>query len=70
MRLSSTLLPSTRSMQNIQSLWADEVNTAAQLGSQSCMHMIDIYMTVTQYLLLIPRQCTPSDADLILRIKN
>ena len=26
-----------------EGLWADEVNSAAQLGSQSCMHMIDIY---------------------------
>ena len=33
------------------------------------MHMLDVYDTL--YLLLIPREeCTPSDADLILRIKK
>ncbi len=26
-----------------EGLWAEEVNFAAQLGSQTCMHMVDIY---------------------------
>ena len=55
-------------MQNTEGLWAEEVNSAAQLGSQSCMHMVDVYDTL--YLLLIPRDCIPSDADLILKIKK
>ncbi|DBA81527.1 TPA: hypothetical protein ACH3X1_007301 [Trebouxia sp. C0004] len=33
------------------------------------MHVVDIYDR-TLYLLLIPRECTPSDADLILRLKK
>ena len=32
------------------------------------MHMIDVHDAL--YLLLIPRDCTPSDADLILKIKK
>ncbi len=32
------------------------------------MHMVDVYDTL--HLLLIPRDCTPSDADLILKIKK
>ena len=48
-----------------EDVWAEEVDSAA--AWKPIMHAYgDVYDTL--YLLLIPTECTPSNADVILRI--
>ncbi len=49
-----------------EGLWAEEFRFAAQLGSQSCMYGWYIW----QERVLFFRECTLSDADLIVRMEK